>query len=70
MSTTRSNVDISLSLALRDASRNLATFSRGVSPGGAGGANARYAADLDDLEFAYGPVAVKRVASTADRGMV
>lgn len=55
-----------LSFALRAASRNRAIFCCGVSFGGGGEAKERCVA----LEWAYGPVAVNRVASCAERAML
>ena len=45
------------------------TFCCGVSPGGAGPAYLRIGLLVFRPAFANGPVAVNRVASTAERGM-
>jgi hypothetical protein len=46
------------------------TFCCGVSFGGAGSANCSVEAVLLGFEWAYGPVAVNRVASMAERAIV
>lgn len=66
--TTLSNFDSCANFAFRAAARNLATFSCGVSP--VGGNVAETVDAGEGLEEAYGPVAVKRVASAAERGIV
>jgi len=66
--TTRSHVLSWLIFARRDASRSRATFCAGVSFGG--GAAPRSIVVAVVLECACGPVAVKRVASAGERGIV